>query len=170
MNQKTKFIGLLAILPLVMIALAPNYIGEADAMKSITGPQGTEYTFFKSGALTAPFGDKPFGDDYVVGHYSIKANTQAVKITAEFEATSSPEFVLEGWLVDVDTGFKLSLGLFTDETNANRLFFEQDIANPWVYDLFVVTEEPLEDEDPNPNRPVGGTPLSKHFGHNHSTK
>jgi len=31
MNQKTKFVGLLAILPIFMIAFAPDYIGEADA-------------------------------------------------------------------------------------------------------------------------------------------
>ena len=31
MNQKTKYIGMLAIIPLVMIAIVPNYIGEADA-------------------------------------------------------------------------------------------------------------------------------------------
>jgi len=31
MNQKTKYIGLLAIIPLVMVAIVPNSIGEADA-------------------------------------------------------------------------------------------------------------------------------------------
>ena len=31
MNKITKYIGLLAILPLVMVAIAPNLIGEADA-------------------------------------------------------------------------------------------------------------------------------------------
>ncbi len=31
MNQKTKYIGMLAIIPLVMVAIVPNSIGEADA-------------------------------------------------------------------------------------------------------------------------------------------
>jgi len=31
MNQKIKFIGLLAILPLALMALTPDLIGEADA-------------------------------------------------------------------------------------------------------------------------------------------
>jgi len=31
MNQKTKYIGILAIIPLVMVAIVPNSIGEADA-------------------------------------------------------------------------------------------------------------------------------------------
>ncbi len=31
MNQKITYIGMLAIIPLVMIAIVPDYIGEADA-------------------------------------------------------------------------------------------------------------------------------------------
>ena len=38
MNQKMKYIGLLAILPLAMIALAPDYISEADAQKAEGSP------------------------------------------------------------------------------------------------------------------------------------
>ncbi len=38
MNQKMKYIGLMAILPLAMIALAPDYISEADAQKSEGSP------------------------------------------------------------------------------------------------------------------------------------
>ena len=34
MNQKIKFIGLLAILPLALVALTPDLIGEADAIES----------------------------------------------------------------------------------------------------------------------------------------
>ena len=33
MNQKTKFVGLLAILPLAMIALSPDLILDASAQK-----------------------------------------------------------------------------------------------------------------------------------------
>ena len=34
MNQITKYIGLLAILPLVALAMLPDYIGDADAVKA----------------------------------------------------------------------------------------------------------------------------------------
>ena len=34
MKQITKYIGLLAILPLAMIALSPDLIGEADAARA----------------------------------------------------------------------------------------------------------------------------------------
>ena len=35
MKQITKYIGMFAILPLVMVALAPNYIGDAEARDSV---------------------------------------------------------------------------------------------------------------------------------------
>jgi len=38
MNQKIKNLGLLAILPLVMVALSANLIDEADAQKSEGSP------------------------------------------------------------------------------------------------------------------------------------
>ncbi len=34
MNQITKYIGLLAILPLALVVLSPDLIGEADAQKA----------------------------------------------------------------------------------------------------------------------------------------
>ena len=34
MNQTIKYVGLLAILPLVLVALSPDLIGEVDAQKS----------------------------------------------------------------------------------------------------------------------------------------
>ena len=39
--MKTKYIGLLAILPLAMIALMPDYVSEADAQKA-QGSAGTQ--------------------------------------------------------------------------------------------------------------------------------
>ena len=38
MNQKLKNLGLLAILPLVMVALSANLVDEADAQKSEGSP------------------------------------------------------------------------------------------------------------------------------------
>ena len=137
---------------------------QADALKADAVYADSEYAFSMRGALTAPEGEKPFGGDHVVGHYFIRANGNLVNIQAEFETISSPDNNLEGWLVDVDTDFKLSTGLFSDETNSNRLHFVQEIANPWIYDVFVVTEEPKDDTDPAPHTPVGGVALDKPFG------
>ncbi len=41
MKQSLRYIGLLAILPLVMVALSPDLISEADAQKS-EGSEGTQ--------------------------------------------------------------------------------------------------------------------------------
>jgi len=41
MNQKMKTIGLIAILPLVMVALSPDLISDADAAKA-EGSEGTQ--------------------------------------------------------------------------------------------------------------------------------
>ena len=38
MNQKIKYIGLFAILPLALIALAPDLIGDAAAQKAEGSP------------------------------------------------------------------------------------------------------------------------------------
>ena len=38
MNQITKYIGILAILPLALVAITPDLIGEADAQKAEGSP------------------------------------------------------------------------------------------------------------------------------------
>jgi hypothetical protein len=40
MNQKIKYIGILALLPLVLVALTPDLIGQADADR---GPPPKSY-------------------------------------------------------------------------------------------------------------------------------
>ncbi len=41
MKQIIKYVGLLAILPLALVVLAPDYIGEADAAKAQGSPGQT---------------------------------------------------------------------------------------------------------------------------------
>ena len=68
---------------------------------------------------------------------------------------------LEGWLVDTNTDYKLSLGKVNEKGN---LVFGQRMINPWIYDVLVITEEPIDDADPAPNKPVGGIKLQTPFG------
>ncbi len=68
--------------------------------------------------------------------------------------------VLEGWLIDVQTGEKLSTGTFKE--GVKRGFFLVDPE--FHYDIFVVTEEPTIDSYPTPNRPVACLTLSNPFG------
>ena len=161
MNTKQKTgIALMAIVFGLVLspALAPS---EASAIAPNRTFAETPDTFYKRGALTAPSGDKPFGGD-VVGNYFLRVNDHNVKINVDFWSMPSSGMVYEGWLVDVDTGYKLSLGQFN--TQSDGLFFEQDIVNPWIYNVLVITEEPMDDTNPAPNMPVGGVPLSEPFG------
>jgi len=71
--------------------------------------------------------------------------------------------VLEGWLVDIETGEKFSTGVYDEKSNVNGgLSFLVDPG--FHYDVFVITEEPRLDSDPTPNKPVAGVPLSTPFG------
>jgi hypothetical protein len=62
--------------------------------------------------------------------------------------------IYEAWLVDLDTGFQQSQGLFlVDHDGYDRFSFESDhYANE--YDMIVVTKEEYPDEDPRPNGEV----------------
>ena len=112
------------------------------------------------GDLTAPSGDTPFGGKSV-GTYSITVEgDDHVKVVTNINSVSS-EMVLEGWLVDMDTGYKLSTG---KSDHNGKLLFSQSMVNPWIYDAIVITEEPINDSNPAPNVPVGGVLLETPFG------
>ncbi len=160
MKQITKFFGLLAILPLVMVAIAPNLIGDADAIAPNRTFTATPDTFYLKGDLTAPAGEAPFGGK-VVGDHLVRVNGNQISIVTSFDANPSAGMVYEGWLVDMATGYKLSLGQFNAK---NDLFFSQEIVNPWIYNVLVISEEPMGDTDPSPHTPVGGVPLKAPFG------
>jgi len=160
MNTKTKSIALLALI--FGIVMTPIIMTQADAMAVPDRPPvDTSAAFIIRGELTAPAGDTPFGGD-VVGDYLIRiVHGQNVKISTTFDSSPAEGMVHEGWLVDVDSGYKLSLG----QSNAkNHLSFSQTIVNPWIYDVLVITEEPIRDTNPLPNNPVGGVLLDKPFG------
>ncbi len=58
MNQKTKYLGLLAILPLAMVALSPDLIGEADAARAEGSPGQTAPKSYGSATADIVCGDK----------------------------------------------------------------------------------------------------------------
>ena len=160
--MKTKITGL-ALMALVFgIAMAPITINQADAIANPPNNIGnnTPDTFFLRGDLTSPEGETPFGG-HAVGQYLVRANGEKISVLTDFSTAPSKGMVHEGWLVDMATGYKLSLGQ-ADATN--HLFFSQTIVNPWIYDVLVITEEPIGDTDPSPNKPVGGSLLERPFG------
>lgn len=62
--------------------------------------------------------------------------------------------IYEAWLIDLDTGYQLSLGLFTvDQSGSVRFRFGSEAyVNP--YDMVVITKEPYLDDDPRPSGDV----------------
>ena len=112
-----------------------------------------------SGTLTAPSGGNPFGGD-VVGSYEITVRGRQVEIEADVSSRAPQGFVYEGWLVDMQTGYKLSLG----QLRSGSLEFEQRMVNPYTYGVLVITIEPARDLDPNPDAPVAGALLATPFG------
>jgi len=111
------------------------------------------------GDLTGPADGAPFGGD-VVGSYRIDVHGQRVAIHAEVDLEAQDGYTFEGWLIDMQTGYKLSLGTLDDGT----LRFRQTMVNPWTYGVLVITAEPIGDLDPNPAMPVAGAFLPAPFG------
>ena len=160
MNQKIKYIGLLAILPLAMVALSPDLIGEADAdIQGFVRDPATKFNevYYLSDHLTSPRNDKSFGGA-VVGDYLITVNFDEVKIIADFYSLPSQGMMLEGWLVNSDNESYFSIGKF-DKKN-NILKFYQKGIEPHTYDLFIVTEKSLSDADSSDHQSIGGALIS----------
>ena len=112
------------------------------------------------GDLTAPLDDMHFGGE-PVGTYLISVEDgNLVSIVTSIDSVS-PDMVLEGWLVDMDTDYKLSIGTADHDGD---LMFTQSMVNPWIYDAIVITEEPINDSNPAPNVPIGGVSLEAPFG------
>ena len=158
--MKTKTTGIALMTLAFSIAMIPIAVTQADAIAPDRIGTHTPDTYFLRGDLTAPAGEAPFGGE-AVGDYLVRVNDQKISVLTNFDAKPSEGMVLEGWLVDMATGYKLSLGQ-ADKTN--HLFFSQTIVNPWIYDVLVITEEPIGDTDPSPHKPVGGILLEEPFG------
>ena len=152
MNKKHT----LAMLAMVFgVALSPIISADdADARRF-------DNNFILYGDLTAPNGDKPFGGQ-IVGAYNIHVKDELTSIYAGVEKRASNGMIFEGWLVDVETGEKLSTGTFKEGVKRGFFFLNEP---EFHYDVFVITEEPIIDSDPAPTLPpVGGVPLSTPFG------
>jgi len=123
-----------------------------------------ESKYVLHGDLTAPSGDKPFGGEDV-GNYHIHTIGGYTSIIVSLEMRASDGMLFEGWLVDVETGEKLSIGTFKGNLKESAQYGLFGGIDPqFHYDVLVITEEPINDSDPAPNKPVAGVPLSAPFG------
>ena len=129
------------ILTMTVTTTTPNlHIGSAQAQEEAE----------KSGDLTVPEDDKPFGGDNV-GTYSIGQDRYGLRIQVDMDITPSNDTVYEAWLVDNATGNALSIGQLLDDELAST----KEITNSTSYNLIEVTEEPVN--DPNPARNSSAT-------------
>jgi len=92
MIQKTKYIGLLAILPLVMVALSPDFIGQADAL----GPKDVAA---KLKALQEPREE----NDPFKGHSGAHATEKTIELSSKAirYAQAAPDNTVELSLTQV---------------------------------------------------------------------
>src|ERR687895_1945629 len=98
-----------------------------------------------SGDITAAAEGQPFGGE-TIGTVSIDSTGRRTNISADLNDMPEEGNVFEGWLVDTGaSGYKLSLGQFRN----GILDFSQYMVNPYTYNNFEITEEPVEDPDPN---------------------
>lgn len=112
-----------------------------------------------SGDITAPAGENPFGGEKM-GTIIVDSSGRRTNVSADINAAPKEGNVLEGWLVDEGSTYKLSLGQFRNGT----LDFSQYMVNPYTYNNFEVTEEPAEDPDPNAADSIAGFELKTPFG------
>ena len=125
----------------------------------------TEDRISLRGELTSPIGDAPtddpFGGEEIVGDYYIRIRDgEQVRIITNLNPAPVGT-VLEGWLVDFESGYALSTGKANDQ---NKIIFTQRMVNPTIYDAIVITAEPINDIDPTPAPlHIGGTLIVELF-------
>ena len=149
-NNKIITLSIAAILAVSLIANTNLVNQEAFAQEKIEGK------------LTAPTEDNSLYGGEETGTIQIDYDGNSISISAQLDISPSEGMVFEGWLVDTNVGYALSTGQLDDN---NSQIFEQVMVNPYIHDVYVVTEEPLEDTDPKPNViHVGGIKIPSPFG------
>lgn len=96
-----------------------------------------------------------------IGTLTIDAQNKTLDISANMTAMPKGDKVFEAWLVDADgSNYKLSLGAI----EGGSLKTSEHMVNPYTYTEFIITEEPLDDTDPNSAGTYGGAELQAPFG------
>jgi hypothetical protein len=96
-----------------------------------------------------------------IGTLSIDTKNKTLDISVNMTATPKQDKVFEAWLVDEGgSNYKLSLGSLV----GNSLKVSDNMVNPYTYTQFIITEEPVDDADPNAAGTYGGAELQAPFG------
>ncbi|MBA2440416.1 MAG: hypothetical protein H0V50_07055 [Thermoleophilaceae bacterium] len=96
-----------------------------------------------------------------IGTLSIDVQEKTIDTSVNMTAVPKQDKVFEAWLVDADgSNYKLSLGAL----DGNSLNTSDHMLNPFTYTEFIITEEPVDDVDPNAAGTYGGAELQAPFG------
>ncbi len=108
------------------------------------------------------------------GRFSVESSQSRYKnrmsgtiTTYNVEYLEHYDEIYEAWLIDFDTGYQLSLGLFIVDADGYGKFSYITESYVNVYDAVVVTKEDYPDEDP---RPSGDVVLVGYFDTTQLTK
>ena len=127
------------------------FAGMITALVLIAGLAGLSMSSSEYTVPLAPI--DPEDQSTGVGKIRVESGpfSNQVQMKVNVMGLEVPEgYVFEGWLVDVETGYKLSLGSFVTQQGAGTLMFQQNMVNFDLYDTLVITQEPAWDADPNP--------------------
>ncbi len=160
MKQITKYIGALTILPLALIALTPNLIGDADAYQREGVLEDIKETFFFKGQLSQATEDLPYGGESL-GDYVVQVNVNEVKVIANLDSSQFDDKVMEAWLVDFGGKPAINLGTFENSELTTLVQISE-----WVYEAIVITE--VSKNSNYSENQVGGAALEKTIKHKSS--
>lgn len=124
--------------------MVPPEVFEYTSVFSMNAyEQETKYGTAKEGTFTLKSSQSRY-----------KNSMSGVISVRNLEYLDNYDEIYEAWMVDMDTGYTLALGLFTvdGDGDATLDFTNQDYAIP--YDAIVITKEAYPDDDPRPNGEV----------------
>ncbi|HZB73989.1 MAG TPA: hypothetical protein VE378_04520 [Nitrososphaeraceae archaeon] len=101
-----------------------------------TNPTLAQEETEKSGDLTEPEGNTPFGGENA-GSYNIGQDRYGLRIQVDMDDTPANGTIYVAWLVDNTTGNDLGIGQLVDD----ELAVTQKITNSSLYNLIEVTEQ-----------------------------
>ncbi len=94
-----------------------------------------------------------------IGKVTITPDKNKLTISADITDQPKQDKVFEAWLGD-DSGYKLSLGQVVN----GHLSFSETMVNPYTYEQFLITQEPVNDKDPRATDTYAGIDLPPPFG------
>jgi len=153
MNKTQKFIGLLAMVPLLAFALSANPENFAYGYQQSGIQEETKETFFFRGQLTQPTENNPYGGE-AVGDYFVQVNVNEVKVIANLDSSQSDGKAMVAWLVDFGGEPAIFLGIFEDNELDTSVPF-----NEWVYEAIILSE--VSENSSSSENPLGGAALEK---------